>query len=466
MPCHVSAPLGVPCAGRARPCHYLQSLLPRDAAHAGRPSRQSPTPRRRPHNFGGSPDSATHGRSRSATSAARGPARGPGHGAVRPAPPPARPAHPHAPGRAPAAPPPRRSHTASLAARHLPTPPRPAPPAHLLVGRDPGASGPLARSGSRRRAAGVRGGPGGSLGRAGGRRGGGRGVWRAAGGGVAGGGGAQLSGRRSCQTSRRAEAPRGAGRCRAGGAGAYLVYGADGPTTPGRMYGGGGRRPPGLLGARAATVAPHPGFLLLRAGSASAITCAVLLPPFLQHPSSLSILYTRSMFSTNVTIFHHLISQAGWNRCNLSIYLSIYLHFCGKCFVSGSHHLISQGGWNGYHLILILMVFSMHFLVLWRLFLLGSARGCPGQGAPQKIKADLSFAAGIAHVAISFAKLCLATFHSQSPRHGQKTKQDDSARKENQQKGTREIDRSITPIQPHKADSGAARTSPGRSQKT
>ena len=28
------------------------------------------------------------------------------------------------------------------------------------------------------------------------------------------------------------------------------------------------------------------------------------------------------MFSTNVTIFHHLISQAGWNRCNLSIYLS------------------------------------------------------------------------------------------------------------------------------------------------
>ena len=31
------------------------------------------------------------------------------------------------------------------------------------------------------------------------------------------------------------------------------------------------------------------------------------------------------MFSTNVTIYHRLISQAGWNRCNLSIYLSIYL---------------------------------------------------------------------------------------------------------------------------------------------
>ena len=33
------------------------------------------------------------------------------------------------------------------------------------------------------------------------------------------------------------------------------------------------------------------------------------------------------MFSTNVTIFHHLISQAGWNRCNLSIYLSPLLDF-------------------------------------------------------------------------------------------------------------------------------------------
>ena len=33
---------------------------------------------------------------------------------------------------------------------------------------------------------------------------------------------------------------------------------------------------------------------------------------------------TVAMFSTNVTIYHHLISQAGWNRCYLSIYLSIY----------------------------------------------------------------------------------------------------------------------------------------------
>ena len=32
-----------------------------------------------------------------------------------------------------------------------------------------------------------------------------------------------------------------------------------------------------------------------------------------------------TMFSTNVTIYHRLISQAGWNRCNLSIYISIYL---------------------------------------------------------------------------------------------------------------------------------------------
>ena len=29
-----------------------------------------------------------------------------------------------------------------------------------------------------------------------------------------------------------------------------------------------------------------------------------------------------SMFSTHVTMYHHLISQAGWNRCNLSIYLT------------------------------------------------------------------------------------------------------------------------------------------------
>ena len=34
-----------------------------------------------------------------------------------------------------------------------------------------------------------------------------------------------------------------------------------------------------------------------------------------------------AMFSTNVTIFHHLISQAGWNRCNLSIYLSWFPWF-------------------------------------------------------------------------------------------------------------------------------------------
>ena len=40
---------------------------------------------------------------------------------------------------------------------------------------------------------------------------------------------------------------------------------------------------------------------------------------------------------------HHLISQAGWNRCNLSIYLSI--------FMRGSNHLISQAGWNRCNLI-------------------------------------------------------------------------------------------------------------------
>ena len=33
-----------------------------------------------------------------------------------------------------------------------------------------------------------------------------------------------------------------------------------------------------------------------------------------------------TMFSTNVTFYHHLISQAGWNRCNLSIYLCSCLY--------------------------------------------------------------------------------------------------------------------------------------------
>ena len=34
-----------------------------------------------------------------------------------------------------------------------------------------------------------------------------------------------------------------------------------------------------------------------------------------------------TMFSTNATIYHHLISQAGWNRCNQSIYISALLYF-------------------------------------------------------------------------------------------------------------------------------------------
>ena len=46
------------------------------------------------------------------------------------------------------------------------------------------------------------------------------------------------------------------------------------------------------------------------------------------------------MFSTNVTIFHHLISQAGWNRCNLSIYLSVMQ-------VSIPSGLLSRARWAG-----------------------------------------------------------------------------------------------------------------------
>ena len=48
-----------------------------------------------------------------------------------------------------------------------------------------------------------------------------------------------------------------------------------------------------------------------------------------------------TMFSTHVTIYHHLISQAGWNRCNLSIYLHCSLH----CAVAhaGPGRVVTEG---------------------------------------------------------------------------------------------------------------------------
>ena len=36
------------------------------------------------------------------------------------------------------------------------------------------------------------------------------------------------------------------------------------------------------------------------------------------------LFFYNSVNNTNVTMYHHLISQAGWNGCNLSIYLSVY----------------------------------------------------------------------------------------------------------------------------------------------
>ena len=57
---------------------------------------------------------------------------------------------------------------------------------------------------------------------------------------------------------------------------------------------------------------------------------AALAPPLpCGAPPSLSVggpgLLTSvgTLFSTQVTIYHHLISQAGWNRCNLSLSLSL-----------------------------------------------------------------------------------------------------------------------------------------------
>ena len=50
---------------------------------------------------------------------------------------------------------------------------------------------------------------------------------------------------------------------------------------------------------------------------------------------------------------HRLISQAGWNRCNLSLKSSVdNAH-------TGSHQLISQAGWNRCNLLLVLFSASI-----------------------------------------------------------------------------------------------------------
>ena len=54
-----------------------------------------------------------------------------------------------------------------------------------------------------------------------------------------------------------------------------------------------------------------------------------------------------------MTIFHHPISQAGWNRCNLSIYLSCTSMDNTKVLI---YRLISQAGWNRCHLSIFLSI--------------------------------------------------------------------------------------------------------------
>ena len=82
---------------------------------------------------------------------------------------------------------------------------------------------------------------------------------------------------------------------------------------------------------------------------------------------------------TIVTIYHHFISQAGWNICNLSIYLSYPpYHFPAvasssfillsltpswTALICGSHHLLSQAGWNRCDLMFLNSLSSVFFCV-------------------------------------------------------------------------------------------------------
>ena len=52
---------------------------------------------------------------------------------------------------------------------------------------------------------------------------------------------------------------------------------------------------------------------------------------------------------------HHLISQAGWNRCNLSIYLSLLTSMDNTKVTM--YHLISQAGWNRCNLSISLSIY-------------------------------------------------------------------------------------------------------------
>ena len=82
------------------------------------------------------------------------------------------------------------------------------------------------------------------------------------------------------------------------------------------------RRAPGARGLRGSE--PTCAGRQLPPRPARAHSCSRLWRESLIHSFLFALQWTIvTMFSTNVTIYHHLISQAGWNRYNLSLYLSL-----------------------------------------------------------------------------------------------------------------------------------------------
>ena len=116
--------------------------------------------------------------------------------------------------------------------------------------------------------------------------------------------------------SRQAGGAAGAGRGSGGGGGGRaggLRGGGAGGRGPGRSAAGQGR-------GRSGSPPPPPGSPCLRCCSlhthltAWCNTCLFALEWTIV-----------TMFSTHVTTYHHLISQAGWNRCNLSAIPTAFL---------------------------------------------------------------------------------------------------------------------------------------------
>ena len=137
---------------------------------------------------------------------------------------------------------------------------------------------------------------------------------------------AQPESPRGCVTAGARLAPargsgaRGAGRIRAGAGGGEVRAGEG----RGVRRRGGARRWGASRGRRAGFRAPELRSQLRVEGKQKTPT----LPPVLSvHFSSCT-----SVDSTKVTIYH-LISQAGWNRCNLSIYLPLCSLYPLCCFL-------------------------------------------------------------------------------------------------------------------------------------